>query len=291
LSNAAGADIADLEILIAKQARLNQRLLLLFILPFLITVAMVAMFYTINSRLVSVEAATKLTEIERILENDKNYAWAIGQYEQLEKTYSNAQILSRLGSLYFLQDTKSESKAIETLERARRLDPEAWDIYRNLTYIYVVGDKPKEALDAGLKALNLNQTDANTFNNLAWIYSTSSNPAFVDLNKAYDHAKKAGRSDQGKTSQLSGYARRSSISPRRPRWRDRFSPSRQGRGRRRARLPKCDRGALSAPLSQQRQVIMHSGGETMTRVTLLVSFGLLMTVYFCCFAIAGPNPP
>lgn len=79
---------ADLRAILANQQRLDSRLLWLFMLPFLITAVTVAMFFTISARLTDVEVGTKLVTIERILESDKNYAWAVDQYERIAASYS-----------------------------------------------------------------------------------------------------------------------------------------------------------------------------------------------------------
>jgi tetratricopeptide (TPR) repeat protein len=115
----------------------------------------------------------KLLTIERVLSVDKNYSWAIDQYEKLAEVNPSAQILSRLGILYFLHDKKAIDKALQQLERAKTYDPNYWEIYRSLTYIYTQTAQTKGALSAGEQALKLNRYDANTFNNLAWLYSTS----------------------------------------------------------------------------------------------------------------------
>ena len=182
---------ADLRAILANQQRLDSRLLWLFMLPFLITAVTVAMFFTISARLTDVEVGTKLVTIERILESDKNYAWAVDQYERIAASYSNAPILARLGVLYFLLDPNNQDVAIQKLEMAKRIDPKYWEIYRSLTYIYQATNRPKEAIESGRRALELNKNDANTYNNLAWVYSTSKEPTYLNLQLAQEYAQKA----------------------------------------------------------------------------------------------------
>jgi tetratricopeptide (TPR) repeat protein len=175
----------------ATQTLINRRLLWLFLLPFLVAAPTVTVFFVLTAKLVDLEVATKLVTIERILEQDRNYPWAIDQYERISKDYSTAPILARLGVLYFRQDPKkNENIAIEKLEMAKRLDPTCWDIYKSLTYIYSSTGRSEEAIKTGQKALELNTDDANTYNNLAWTYATSKEP-FFDLRLAYEYAQKA----------------------------------------------------------------------------------------------------
>jgi len=60
-----------------------------------------------------------------------------------------------------------------------------------LTYVYVSTGREEEALGAGEKALALNPLDAQTYNNLAWIYATTSNKELRDLKRAEEYALKA----------------------------------------------------------------------------------------------------
>jgi len=186
----AKTDVIDLQLVIENQKALYRRLLWLFLLPFMITAVFVVMFFRISDRLTDVELGTKLVTIERILDSDKNYAWAVDQYESLAGRYSNAQVFARLGTLYFLLSPKNKEVALRTLERARTIDPSYWEIYRSLTFVYLA-DQPKEAIEAGQMALKLNKNDANTYNNLAWIYSASNDPAIVNLQLAQEYAERA----------------------------------------------------------------------------------------------------
>jgi tetratricopeptide (TPR) repeat protein len=182
---------ADLRTALDNQKRLGRRLLWLLSLPFCITGILVWMYYSLSLRLADVETGTKLVTIERFLISDQNYPWAIDQYEKLAKTNPSAPILARLAMLYFLLNQKNESIALQKLEMARRADPDNWEVYRNLTFIYLQTDRRKEAIEAGQKALQLNNNDANTYNNLAWIYATSDDPALHNLSRAQDYAEKA----------------------------------------------------------------------------------------------------
>jgi tetratricopeptide (TPR) repeat protein len=187
---AANADVVDLQLLTANQNMLNRRLLWLFFVPFIITAVIVVMFFRISDRLADVELGTKLVTIERVIESDNNYAWAVDQYESLARRSSNAQVFARLGLLYFLLDPENNKEiAIRNLEKAKTIDPSYWETYRSLTFVQLA-DQPREAIKAGQTALRLNQNDANTYNNLAWIYA-SDNPDIANLQLAQEYAEKA----------------------------------------------------------------------------------------------------
>src|SRR5262249_34993769 len=122
----------------------------------------------LDVRLADVEIGTKLVTIERYVGTDRNYPWAISQYKQLANSDGRASILTRLGMLYYLHDPQgNETIALEKLREATHAEPANWEAYRNLTYIYSFTGRDKEAIEAGKKALALNENDANTYNNLA----------------------------------------------------------------------------------------------------------------------------
>lgn len=181
----------DIRTTVDNQKRLGRRLLWLLSLPFCLTGILVWMYYNLSQRLADVELGAKLVTIERYLVADQNYPWAIDQYEKIAKTNPSGPILARLGMLHFLLDRKNESIALQKLDMARRADPDNWEVYRNLTYIYLKIDRKKEAIEAGQRALELNSNDANTYNNLAWIHATSDDPALRNLSRAQDYAEKA----------------------------------------------------------------------------------------------------
>jgi tetratricopeptide (TPR) repeat protein len=98
----------------------------------------------------------------------------------------------RLGVLYFQSDPeKNADKAIQTIEMAKRIDPDYADIYRSLASIFASTNRYRDAVDAGVMALRLNPNDAATYNNLAWMYATSKDPSFVNLSLAQQYALKA----------------------------------------------------------------------------------------------------
>src|SRR5262249_47667703 len=95
------------------------------------------------------------------------------------------------GILYFLANHNDAARAISLLLEANRLDPLAWEPYRWLTFVYATIDKPEEALKAGKKAIELNDLDANAYNNLAWECSHTQNIQYCDLSAAVEYGKKA----------------------------------------------------------------------------------------------------
>ncbi len=189
-----GSSLAVSPDILAKQEALGRRLLWLLMLPSGITVALAFLFFTLSVRIADVEIAMQIVTIERYLLVDKNYSGAIDQYEKIAETYPRAPILARLGLLYFqldARDPKKREAAITTLTRARNVDPAYWETYRNLTYIYTLTEHPGQAIEAGKKALELNQFDANTYNNVAWVHATSKEPPFRNLARAVEYAGKA----------------------------------------------------------------------------------------------------
>jgi tetratricopeptide (TPR) repeat protein len=183
--------LATLREVIDNQRALGRRLNWLLVVPLAITVIMASMFFTLNERLKDVELGAKLVTIERFLVTDNNLEWAEKQYEDLAKSSPSAAILARLGVLYFRLDPESnEKKAVEYLETAKSYDEKNWEIYRNLTFIYTQTGRCEKAIEAGLKATELNERDANSWNNLAWNYYKCGQP-FHSLNKARTSAEKA----------------------------------------------------------------------------------------------------
>jgi tetratricopeptide (TPR) repeat protein len=182
----------DPRIILARQQSLNRRLAWLLILPFGATIIMVIMFLVLSARLRDVEIGTQLVTIERYVVSDKTLPWAINQYEQIAATRPTAPILARLGSLYFQSDPdKNREIALQKLEMAKQADPQYWETYRNLTYVYFLSDRTRDAIEAGSMAVKLNPIDAASYNNLAFIYATSKDPAITNLELALRYAQKA----------------------------------------------------------------------------------------------------
>jgi len=171
----------------------------ILLIPLLLTVLLGAMFLALTQRLKDVEVGTRLVNIERLLLKDKNYPWAIAEYEKIAAERPSAAILARLGDLYFRASPKKNvDAALEKLAMAQRLDDRSWETYQVLTYVYVSTGREADAVRAGTRALELNPYDASTCNNLAWLYATSTNPALRDLPAAMVYAERAVELTQGK---------------------------------------------------------------------------------------------
>jgi Flp pilus assembly protein TadD len=183
------AKLATLDTILKNQERLGKRFLWLLILPFLITFAVIILFYVMQANLADVSELTQELTIERFLIMDNNNTMAIHQYEQLGKERESPLILARLGVLYF--EEKNNTQAIQKLEMAKRLNPRDWMTYRYLTYIYVRNGDDKNAIEAGEFALKLNNYDAATYNNLAWIYAFPKDETTRNLERAEEYSKKA----------------------------------------------------------------------------------------------------
>jgi tetratricopeptide (TPR) repeat protein len=203
------AKLATLDRILKNQERLGKRFLGLLILPFLITMGVIILFYVMRANLADVSELTQELTIERFLTIDNNYAMAIDQYEQLDKKNETPSILARLGVLYFDSDPgNNKTKAIQALEMAKRLNPKDWMTYRYLTYIYVRTGDEKNAIVAGEFALKLNKYDAATYNNLAWVYAFPNDKAARNLERAEEYAKEAAKlTGEGKPEILETLAR------------------------------------------------------------------------------------
>jgi tetratricopeptide (TPR) repeat protein len=182
---------ADFQQILANQKALGKRFLWLLIVPFVLTGIMAAMLFFITTRLTDVEVVTKRMNIDRYVEMEGNYLWAVRGYEEIAKTHPSASVLARLGVLYFQADPKNEKIAIETLDQAKSRDPNNWEVYRSLTYLYTATNRPEDAIAAGQKALALNDLDSGTYNNLAWSMATTTDENLRNLQLAESYALKA----------------------------------------------------------------------------------------------------
>ena len=71
----------------------------LLIVPFVITAVLTAMFFFLSARLTNVEVLTRRIDIDRYLQQESNYAWAVKEYEDIAKVHPSARIMARLGLL------------------------------------------------------------------------------------------------------------------------------------------------------------------------------------------------
>jgi tetratricopeptide (TPR) repeat protein len=185
------ATMADLELILANQRALGKRFIWLLLLPVVLSTALLVMLYITTTRLTGVEVVAKQLTIEQLFNDDGNYEEAVDQYKQLSEIRPSSAILARLGLLYFQLDPKRNQRiAIETLEKAKSLDPNYWVTYRYLNYIYTEQGNAEDAIASGEEGLKHNQFDAKLYNNLAWIYATTDKP-FANLERAQQYAERA----------------------------------------------------------------------------------------------------
>jgi tetratricopeptide (TPR) repeat protein len=172
------------------QERLAFRLLLVFLVPVAVIVVLGAYAYRLSARVREVEVLERVSYIDRIFADTKNAHWARREYESLAVRNPGSQrIFVRLGALY--QEDGQPDAAIESLNRAIALDPNDWEAYSTLSYVLLRQKRDAKAIEAGEKALQRNATDAQTYNNLAWIYGTTADAQLRDAARARDYAEKA----------------------------------------------------------------------------------------------------
>ena len=172
------------------QKKLAFRLLLVFSVPLVIILILGAYAFRLSSRVKEVEALERVNLVERVYGTTRNLPWAISEYSEVAKKYPHHQVFVRLGALYFERGEPDDAaRAIAQLNQALILKPDYWDAYSTLSYIYLEQKKHQEAIQAGEAALRGNKFDAQTYNNLAWIYAQ--NTSLKDLPKAEGMARKA----------------------------------------------------------------------------------------------------
>lgn len=174
------------------QSALAMRFLLIFAIPLFVIMVLGWYSYRLSGRVQALEALQQISVVERIMQNSHSHEWAIQSYQKLIKGYQEPQVAVRLAALYFERNKPGDRRqAIDMLEHAKASHPEYWEIYSTLTFIYLQEQHEEKAVEAGEKALTLNPYDAQTLNNLAWLYTTSKNEKIVNLGKAEAYAQKA----------------------------------------------------------------------------------------------------
>jgi Flp pilus assembly protein TadD len=191
MTEAAQDDLTDLKRVLANQRALGRQFLWLLLVPFVLTAIMLGTLVYTMQRVSDVEVVTTRLEVDRYVQQEGNYKWAVGRYEQLAKAHPSASILARLGVLYFQADPGNQKIALATLEQAKQLDPNNWEVYRSLTFIYTSTKQTKNAIEAGKIALALDALDSGTYNNLAYCYAKSPENDLRDLSLAESYALKA----------------------------------------------------------------------------------------------------
>jgi tetratricopeptide (TPR) repeat protein len=174
------------------QKKLAFRLLLVFSIPLVIILVLGLYAYRISARLKEVEALERLNLVERVYKETSNLPWAISEYSELADRYHHPQVFVRLGALYFERGEPGDAdRAITMLKDAIALRRDYWEAYSTLSYIYLKQNKQAEAVQAGEVALRSNTFDAQTYNNLAWIYATARDASLSDPQRAEGMARKA----------------------------------------------------------------------------------------------------
>ena len=172
------------------QERLAFRLLLVFLLPLGIIVALGVYAYRLSARLQDVEVLERVSHVDRIYSDTHNVPWALHEYKKLAERYpAHDGIAVRLGALYH-EDGQS-ARAIELVQKAIVMKPSSWEAHSTLAYIEFARNNPRAAITAGETALKLNPADVQSYNNLAWIYATSDAPGLRNLERALVYAEQA----------------------------------------------------------------------------------------------------
>lgn len=175
------------------QTILARRVLLIFALPLLVIIALGVYAYRLSGKMDTLNTLQHINFIERVMQKSHAHEWALKEYEKLAKEYPHPQVLVRLGALYYADNRPHE--ALERLKAAEDRDPQYWEIYSTAAYIHGQEGDVEQAIQAGAKALELNPWDAQTYNNLAWLYAM--NDDVLDLPKAQDYAVNAVKYTRG----------------------------------------------------------------------------------------------
>jgi tetratricopeptide (TPR) repeat protein len=174
------------------QKKLAFRLLLVFSVPLVIILLLGVYAFRLSSRVKEVEALERVNVVERVYVTTRNLPWAISEYSELAAKYPHHQVFVRLGALHFERGEPGDAaQAIALLNQALDLKRDYWEAHSTLSYIYGRQKKEREAIQAGEAALRDNEFDAQTYNNLAWIYATSPDTSLKDLPRAEGMARKA----------------------------------------------------------------------------------------------------
>lgn len=173
----------------ALQNKLASRLLLVFSIPLLIIIVLGVYGFQISSRLVELEVLKDIIQIEADVRKNKNYIGAIDAYKRLAVRHQDPRILGRLGSLYIRSGMSD--KAEDVLTTAVGMDGDTSFAHAALTYFYVIGNEHEKAVTVGEATLKLKPFDAQTLNNLAWVYATTGDERIHDIDRAVEYAQRA----------------------------------------------------------------------------------------------------
>lgn len=164
------------------------RLSMMFLVPLVIIVFIAGYAFFISGQLNELRMLERISQTELDFQKSKNFELAIANYLELIEIYEHPNLSARAAGL--LYNYKKPRQALRILEKARTFGGNQWKVYQTLTYIYAMDPKEAaKAIEAGEMAIALNSLDAQTYNNLAWIYATSTFKR--DSEKAMEYAVKA----------------------------------------------------------------------------------------------------
>src|SRR5262249_16895749 len=133
------------------QERLAFRLLLVFLVPVAVIIVLGVYAYRLSARVDEVEVLERVSYIDRIFADTNSAHWARTTYESVPVRHPGSQrILMRLGALY--QEDGKPDAAVDSLQRAIALDPNEWEVYSTLSYVFLRQERPDKAIEAGEKA-------------------------------------------------------------------------------------------------------------------------------------------
>jgi tetratricopeptide (TPR) repeat protein len=96
---------------------------------------------------------------------------------------------AEMGNIYFAEGRVPE--AVRQYRTAIDLKPDWKELRRAFAENLVRSNNPGEAMEELQKALDLDPNDAETLNDLAWLYATSADPRYRDPAKALELARRA----------------------------------------------------------------------------------------------------
>jgi tetratricopeptide (TPR) repeat protein len=95
---------------------------------------------------------------------------------------SRAGIFSRMGDYH---------RALEDISAALALRPDNVDYLHNRAVVLTALERYREAIEEYLRIIELNPRSGGSYNNLAWLFATATDPGWRDCRKAIKYARKA----------------------------------------------------------------------------------------------------
>lgn len=126
--------------------------------------------------------------IELLIENQEMEK-AEAECREYIHLYEEPSGYAEMGNIYFVEGRVPE--AIEQYRAAICLEPDWKELHLVFARRLVGANQPAEAIEEFQKALDLDPNDAETLNDLAWLYATCADPRYRDPAKALEHAQRA----------------------------------------------------------------------------------------------------